>query len=102
MKYPDDPGYQQTDTSYAAAEDMKLSAGTLRKYVLDELLKSAGGLTADECAERLGESILSIRPRFSELRNFNLIKDSGWRSLNKSGKRAIIWVINSKDENDGP
>lgn len=101
MNYPSSPGYKSTDTSRDAAESMQVNAGTLRRYVLEELKMCSAGLTADECADRLRESILSIRPRFSELRNFNLIEDSGKRGLNKSGKNAIVWILKKKgDENN--
>jgi hypothetical protein len=98
--YPIDPGYKGTDTSFDAAESMKVNAGTLRKYVIEELKVSPAGLTADECADRLRESILSIRPRFSELRNFGLIQDSGKRGLNRSGKHAIVWILKTEQNDD--
>lgn len=48
-------------------------------------------LTTDECASLLEESVLSIRPRFSELRALGQITDTGDRRLNDSGRRAIVW-----------
>jgi len=50
-------------------------------------------MSADQCAYVLGRSVLSIRPRFSELNAADLIEDSGTRTLNDSGKRAIVWRI---------
>lgn len=89
------PGYQDTDTSKKAAEEMLSSAATLRNQCLLELRKGRG--TADQIAKRLGKSILSIRPRFSELKTKGLIRDSNKRRLNESGKQAIVWEILGND-----
>lgn len=87
--YPKTPGFKRTDTSYAAAQAIKPSAGTLRASVLAELRNGSG--TADELAERLHIDKLSIRPRCSELREMRKILDTGERRLNASMKRAIVW-----------
>jgi hypothetical protein len=50
-----------------------------------------GGFTADEIAARLGESILTIRPRITELNKLCKIKDTGVRRPNSSGRNAIVW-----------
>ena len=50
------------------------------------------GLTADEVAGRLGLSILSVRPRISELTRLGKVRDSGHRRRNTSGKNAIVWA----------
>jgi predicted ArsR family transcriptional regulator len=47
--------------------------------------------TADEVADRLGVSILSVRPRMSELHRSELIEPSGERRLNASGLFASCW-----------
>lgn len=87
--YPFSPGAKRAGTSQAAAEAMKTRAPTLRDKVLALLQKDA--LTADETAARLGENILSVRPRLSELVKMNLIYDTGLTSKNDSGVRAVIW-----------
>lgn len=87
--YPNFPGSKREGTSRAAAEHVAPRAKTLRDRVLD-LLK-ADALTADECAQRLGETVLSVRPRLSELVKMDLIYDTGLTSKNSSGVRATIW-----------
>jgi hypothetical protein len=47
--------------------------------------------TADEVADRLGASILSVRPRMSELHRRGVIEPSGERRLNVSGMFAACW-----------
>jgi hypothetical protein len=55
-------------------------------------------MTADECAAVLQRDVLSIRPRFSELRTRGTLEDSLERRVNqRSGKRAIVWRIRSGD-----
>jgi hypothetical protein len=56
-------------------------------------LLGAGPLTADEAAAKLGESVLSIRPRISELRARGLIAPTGERRRNASGMRAMVWGV---------
>lgn len=87
--YPESPGYKRGGTSKAAADSMREKAPTLRDMVIKEL--SQANLTADECAARLGKSILSIRPRLSELVALGKIADTGTTLKNASGKRATIW-----------
>jgi predicted ArsR family transcriptional regulator len=85
------PGFKARDTSKAAAESARHRAVALRNAVLKTIADSAG-LTADEVAEKLGESILAIRPRVSELGAQFKITDSGYRRRNDSGRNAIVWV----------
>tara|TARA_Y100000310_G_C20372672_1_gene664249 strand:+ start:391 stop:762 length:372 start_codon:yes stop_codon:yes gene_type:complete len=88
--YPHTPGHTTDDTSVEAAESIANSAGTIRTQVLAGLYQQA--MTADECADVLGLSILTVRPRFSELRRMGRIKDTGDRRVNAtSGKKAIVW-----------
>ncbi len=88
-RYPATPGSRSDlDTAKAAAQDMASEAGTLRRGCLAEL--SGADLTADEIAARMGRSVLSIRPRISELRQFNQIKPTALRRRNHSGKSAVV------------
>jgi len=88
-RYPVTPGAKAPGTSTEAAEAMRPRAGILRAKVLACL--RAQSLTADECADALGESVLAIRPRLSELRALNQITDTGERRQNDSGRNAIVW-----------
>lgn len=87
--YPDSPGYKAPGPSQEAAEQVSEDAATLRGKALDIL--KASSLTADEVASRLDRNILSIRPRLSELRTKGLIRDTGERRTNISGKSATVW-----------
>ena len=91
--YPIVPVHKARDTSAAAAASVKPSAATLRAKCLEllRLPQHLYGRTADEAAAILGLSVLSIRPRFSELANARLIEDSKTRRKNESGKSAIVW-----------
>ncbi len=89
--YPLLPGYKEASTSKEAAESMASRAGRLKVMVLAALTRSP--MTPDECADTLGESVLSIRPRFSELNRIGKIRDIGERRINASGKKAKVWSI---------
>lgn len=90
-RYPSAPGHQKTDTSKAGAKAAKPSASTLRELCLAELRKKQR--TADEVAAALGQSVLSIRPRFTELKVRGEIEDTGVRRRNESGVNAIVWRV---------
>lgn len=89
--YPDQPGAKAPGTSQEAADSMKPDASRLRSLVLESL--RSRHLTPDECAARLGLSVLSIRPRFTELVAKGAIVATGERRDNASGRRAKVWKI---------
>jgi len=90
--YPNSPGYKNKDKegpSRLAAISTKAHAPTLRERCFS-LIK--GNLfTADEVADMMQKSILSIRPRIAELAKLGKIEDSGRRRKNESGKLATVW-----------
>ena len=88
-RYLEGPGAAPVDTSIGAANRVAPVAKSLREKCLTVL--SRGGFTADEIADRLGESILTIRPRVTELNKLGKIKDTGARRPNSSGRPAIVW-----------
>lgn len=91
--YPAIAGHQHTETSAAAAEaiERKGRAANLRNQCL-ELLK-AENLTADECAAKLNENVLSIRPRVSELAKQGLLMDTGERRPSSMGSPMVVWEV---------
>lgn len=91
FRYPAHPGAQDRDTSKDAAAHVGKTAQLLRARAL-EVVEHSNGLTADEVAGRLGESILSIRPRLTELSRLGQVRDSGARRRNASGRNAIVWA----------
>lgn len=83
----------KTDTSRAAAEAIKPRAQTIRSKIA-EIMRAGAAVTADEMAGHLALPVLTVRPRFSELRNLGLIEDSGKRRKNRGGKAQIVWAWN--------
>ena len=88
-EYPSAPGFKKYGTSAEAAERISAEAGTLRAKVL-AIFRDGHELTADQVAEMLGKSVLSIRPRLSELVAVHLIEPTGRRRLNVSGMSADV------------
>jgi hypothetical protein len=91
--YPDAPGHRDVDTSIAAANALAPKLGRLQRMA-EAAIREAGlyGVTADELAARLDMDRYSIQPRTSELRRKGLIRDSGLRRPNATGKQAIVWI----------
>lgn len=99
-RYPHSPGFKKRDTAKKAAREMKPKAPTLRDACLKVLRQRGTGMTADEIAAELGKSVLSIRPRVSELAALGSLEDTGLRRDNRSMKQAIVW--RAKHEKDNP
>ena len=81
-----------SDTRLDAHQVIQPRAATLRDKALSAL-KSYGPMTADEIAGVLGESILAIRPRITELAQKGFIEDTGKREKNVSGRAAAVMRI---------
>jgi hypothetical protein len=94
MNAYDNPGFKREGTSHDAAVTISSAAMVLRHRILKVMsgpLLIEGGWTADEMAEHLGVSLLSVRPRFSELAAQGMIVDTGIRRQNRSGHYAMVW-----------
>lgn len=88
--YPRAPGFKERGgTSEAAAHAMRGSCEILRDRVLVAI--SRHPMTADEAAGAVGESILSVRPRVTELSRLGKIERTGERRRNVSGQSAAVW-----------
>jgi hypothetical protein len=88
------PGHKEPTTSRDAAVAMAGRAAILRERVF-RAIQAAGpeGLTADEAARTLGETVLAVRPRVSELRSARRVAPSGHRRPNASGMKAAAWKV---------
>lgn len=89
-RYPHGAGSKVEGPSREAAES--INPHELWVRVL-RCLRDHGPLTADECADLMCKSVLSVRPRFSELHALGQIEDSGERRKNASGKHATVWRV---------
>jgi predicted Rossmann fold nucleotide-binding protein DprA/Smf involved in DNA uptake len=79
------------NTRREAREAIAERVPRLRQAVLEALRKRP--MTADEVAEAIGESILAVRPRVTELHNDGILYDSGERRVNLSGRPATVWAV---------
>jgi predicted HTH transcriptional regulator len=91
LAYPNQPGARRTKTSRAAAKSVAPKVPRLRDRVLAVLKQTP--MTPDECAGRLGESVLAIRPRVTELKKLGLIVDTGQTRLNASKLKASVFKV---------
>ena len=90
LSYPASPGFKERTTSRDAAKAVSSRAKTLREKVLQAL--QTRPMTADEVAAFIGESVLSTRPRLSELVKLGLIWPTDDRRENESGLKATVWT----------
>ena len=90
--YPNEAGWHQGSgsTSQDAAEGVEGAgrAELLRSRCHDWFKTNKG--TADECAAALGESILAVRPRCTELRQKGLVAPTGERRRSSGGRMAAV------------
>jgi predicted ArsR family transcriptional regulator len=91
--YPDAPGFKTAGPSEDAAKAISGKAARMRAMVLAKIAQRPAGATADEIAHELGLSILSVRPRVSELNRSGEIRQTGSRRKNESGMTATVWQI---------
>jgi predicted ArsR family transcriptional regulator len=89
--YPATPGWIDETTSRDAAFAVTDRAHSLREAVFAILSRRA--MTADEVAAVLGESVLSMRPRVTELYKEDRIDRTGERRQNRSGLFAHVYRI---------
>jgi hypothetical protein len=91
-QYPKTAGWREPTTSRDAANAVEPKAKRLRPLVIEDLLQHPAS-TADEVAARLGETVLSIRPRISELKTDCTIEKTGIKRRNESGLSAHTWRV---------
>ena len=91
-------GYQNRDTSFAAADNDQGKKVTLREQVYQLLLETTSPLSAEQIASYLDRPDVSVKPRLSELSNEKLIKDSGQRGKTQWGKACILWEVEKRQK----
>jgi hypothetical protein len=91
--YPVQPGYKASGPSAEAAKAIAGVAITLRDQVREVIVNRPNGVTTDEIAHKLNRSVLSVRPRVSELHRQGEIRQTGARGTNESGMSASVWVL---------
>lgn len=90
-EYPHAPGFKTDGASQEAAERIAPSARIIRAQVLQRFVNAyPNGLTADEVAAGLKLSVLTVRPRVSELRRDGRLIVTGERRMNRSGMSATV------------
>jgi hypothetical protein len=94
IQYPNAPGFKTAGgASQEAAAAVASRVPRLRGIVLAAFHDAPAGLTADEAAEMLSLSILSVRPRVAELHRLGELRPAEERRKNSSGMSATVWRI---------
>ena len=84
------------DTEIATAHKVASRVVGRRLQILCGLAQLDQAVTGSELAENLGLSILSVRPRLTELQELNCILDTEVRRKNEFGNTEIVWKITEK------
>lgn len=93
-EYPNVAGSKEKgDTSELAAESIESTDAKVLRASCLEIVRHYAPISADEAARMLQRSVLSVRPRFSELRKQGLIEPAGERVTNESGMSAKRWRL---------
>tara|TARA_R110002020_G_scaffold116250_2_gene266515 strand:- start:2356 stop:2757 length:402 start_codon:yes stop_codon:yes gene_type:complete len=93
-KYPHQAGHRKVDTSIEVAEKVNKTLKRVAKIVLLELEKVyPKGLTGTEIANKCNRSILSVRPRTTELKLLGLIVDTEERRKNEWNNSEIVYKL---------
>lgn len=91
--YPHAPGYKAEGTSQEAAEAIKPKLKSLQAEVLAWLEgRGVSGGTPDECSHALKLPLLTVRPRFTELKLLGHIAPSDERRITACGKKAQVYI----------
>jgi len=93
-EYPHKAGHRKVDTSIEVAEKVNKTLKRVAKIVLLELEKVyPKGLTGTEIANKCNRSILSVRPRTTELKLLGLIIDTEERRKNEWNNSEIVYKL---------
>lgn len=98
LVYPDAPGFKvrgfpEPSTSQDAAIAMVEKAPRLRVMILSAMASTTCDWTADEMAAFLGLSVLSVRPRFTELQELRRIERTGQRRPSSTGHDQWVYRL---------
>ena len=95
-KYPHKAGHRGHRNSIVSANHTNKILSRTKKQILIELYKHPKGLTGSELSDLTGITILTIRPRTSELKLLNLIIDTEKNKNNDGGKPESIYKLRSE------
>lgn len=92
--YPVTPGFKEPTTSKDAARSINGRAAQLRNRAFAAIAAAGrSGISADEVAAAIGETVLAVRPRITELLKRDKIEPTGERRKNASGASAAVWRV---------
>ena len=94
--YPYQAGHRGHRNSITSANEINKKLKRLHKKILIELYKNPKGLIGSELSNILKVSILTIRPRTTELKLQGLIIDTEKNKNNEGGKPESIYKLRSE------
>jgi len=67
-------------------------SASVKASVYETYTSAPDGLTADEAAERMGLTVLAVRPEVCHLHKEGRLHKAGFKRKNASGLFANVWV----------
>ena len=89
----DGTGFQKRETSFHTAVKQKDKKRHVHDAIIAIIRRSLTPVSADDLAAAMGQSVISIRPRVSELATSGRIVDSGSRGETALGRPCILWRL---------
>ena len=103
LPFPDaPPAVRLSETSRSAAGEIRRVTRSLRETVLRWFIaRGTHGGTDSELETALAIPGNTVRPRRVELCRLGLLVDSGRRRPTSSGRRAVVWQVNTLNTPEG-
>jgi hypothetical protein len=89
----DPPSVSHSETSQAAARQIKKRVGPLHLVIIKFLTDNPHGATDEEMQIRIPMPANTERPRRRELELLGRVADSGRRKLTSTGRMAVVWAL---------
>jgi hypothetical protein len=94
----DPPSQRHSRTSRAAAAQIKHRVGPLHQKLLNYLREHPRGASDEQLMDALNLGGNTERPRRRELQLMGYICDSGRRTITRSNRQAVMWVVSPPGE----
>lgn len=85
-------GYQKNKQSQEAAQFNAQGKLTIREQV-KIAFETFGEMTVEELCKVLDRDRVSVQPRITELKNADVLEDSGMTRMGKYGTNITVWRI---------
>ena len=87
------PSQKHSDTSRAAASQIKHKIGPLHHQIMDYLERNPQGATDERMQSDIPMAANTQRPRRVELTQLGRVIDAGRRDVTRARRAAVVWTL---------